>query len=146
VGYNEDGSCDKCKRTGSHNIVLGTNNDYRGIGGIVGGDQNSVTAPYAVALTGRGNHAVVDFSFVATGEGNTADGLFAATLGGVLNTAKADYSAIIGGLENSANGTYIHRLVAWVNSPTLLVGPPVSLARFICPHPLAISTRLLAFR
>lgn len=52
VGYNEvRGAGDN--RTGSHNLVVGSRNNYTSYGGFVGGLQTGITAPFSTAITGQ---------------------------------------------------------------------------------------------
>src|SRR5581483_10888247 len=72
VGYNENQHSKT--RTGSHNLVIGTDNDYTSYGGMSAGKQNASSAPYALAL------------------------------GGTMNSAQAAYSATLSGMQNQAGG------------------------------------------
>jgi hypothetical protein len=66
VGYNElRGSGDN--RTGSHNIVVGKQNNYSSWGGIVVGYHNDISGVYASVSGGRDNTASGDFSSVSGG-------------------------------------------------------------------------------
>ena len=56
IGYNElRGTGDD--RTGSHNLVVGSKNNFSSYGGIVGGLQGFLTTPYSARIVGR----AVDF-------------------------------------------------------------------------------------
>ncbi|MBU1170059.1 MAG: hypothetical protein KKD44_10895 [Proteobacteria bacterium] len=74
VGYNESRANDS--REGSHNIVVGSKNNYSSYGGIV------------------------------TGFNNEIDGKYASVMGGNNNSASGDYATITGGAKNSAKGKY----------------------------------------
>jgi hypothetical protein len=88
LGYNElRGGGDD--RTGSHNLVLGTRNNYSEFGGIAGGYENGVDGIYASAVGGTFNHA---------------DGLQCVVVGGQDNRCGGEYAMIGGGQENVANG------------------------------------------
>lgn len=99
IGYNENGipPCGGCTpqderpRTGSHNLVLGVDNGYTSIGGIVVGFANAVTNSYAT---------------VTGGAYSTASGLFSTVSGGELNTANVEGAAISGGLQGIASGRW----------------------------------------
>jgi hypothetical protein len=53
IGYNEPrGGGDN--RSGSHNLVVGSRNNYASYGGFVGGLQGGVTTPYSTAINGGG--------------------------------------------------------------------------------------------
>ena len=47
------------QKTGSHNLVMGSQNSYSSAGGIVAGNGNFITALYASNLGGTGNFAAV---------------------------------------------------------------------------------------
>ena len=81
VGYNElRGSGDV--RTGSHNIVIGSHNNFSSYGGLVAGYQNTMSAAYAS---------------VSGGYNNTASGMYSSVSGGSVNTASDYYSSVSGG-------------------------------------------------
>jgi len=66
IGYNEARSTG-ATRTGSHNVVVGSEHDYSAAGGLVVGFRNAVSG---------------DFAAVTGGQGNTASGAAAAIGGG----------------------------------------------------------------
>jgi hypothetical protein len=73
VGYNESrGNGDN--RDGSHNIVVGTRNDYTSSGGIVCGLNNTIAGRFSTVIGGNGNAASGDFSTITGGEKNIAKG------------------------------------------------------------------------
>jgi len=88
IGYNEDTGLAEA-RTGSHYLIVGTNNDWTSYGGIVAGRSNTASGEYA-SVTG--------------GSGNTADGLYASVSGGRLNDATGAYASVSGGQYNDATG------------------------------------------
>jgi hypothetical protein len=47
IGYNVGGHNNGDVRTGSHNLILGDQNNYSSFGGIVAGSSNAISAPYA---------------------------------------------------------------------------------------------------
>jgi len=59
IGYNENFSCQggSCARTGSHNLVVGQNNDWTGSGGLVAGESNKITGTEATITGGYMNLA-----------------------------------------------------------------------------------------
>ena len=77
IGYDESPGT----QTGSHNLVLGTNQKFTSYGAILGGSHNSATGPHSAVL---GYH-------------NTAAGTRATATGGLYNSAASAYSAISGG-------------------------------------------------
>jgi hypothetical protein len=65
LGYNEAGP--GTERSGSHNVVLGTQNGYSSYAGIVAGAGNRVSAAFASVLAGMNNSAEADHATVAGG-------------------------------------------------------------------------------
>ncbi len=122
VGYNElRGTGDD--RTGSHNIVVGSYQNYSSYGGLVAGYYNEISGPYASVSGGFNNIASYYHASVSGGAANTASGFLASVSGGLNNQAigwysfvggggsanpawgnyaVADYSAILGGADNTA--------------------------------------------
>ena len=76
-------------RTGSHNLVLGSQNAYGSFGGLVAGYQNIILGDYASVTGGQNNKAYANYSAVSGGTGNTA--------GDVSDKAKHIYSYVCGG-------------------------------------------------
>jgi uncharacterized coiled-coil protein SlyX len=74
-------------KSGSHNIVLGSENSYSSFGGLVAGKRNFITNEYASVLSGFGN---------------AASGPQSGVLGGGLNEASSERSTISGGSQNLA--------------------------------------------
>ena len=91
IGYNEAPSSPK--RTGSHNLIIGPQNNYTSYGGIVGGAYNTVSGAYSSVLSGRQNTASYEYTGI---------------LGGYHNAAGAEYSTVSGGDNDSVSsgGTY----------------------------------------
>lgn len=80
VGYNEyRGGGDV--RSGSHNIIVGSRNNYSSFGGIVSGTANDIAGRFASVI---GGHT------------NLAGGEFATIIGGAKNNAKGKYASING--------------------------------------------------
>jgi hypothetical protein len=103
VGYNETrGTGDD--RTGSHNLVVGKENNYSSYGGIVGGRGNTISAVYASVSGGRNNAAIGSYASVSGGDFNNASGLRSSVSGGALNTASGADSSVSGGAGNTASG------------------------------------------
>ena len=101
LGYNEK-SPSAGPRTGSHNIVLGSNNSYSSTGGIVGGFSNTISGKGAIVLAGEQNLASGFSSVILTGQLNKAAGYSAIALGGYSNEAAGSYSSTVGGYGNTA--------------------------------------------
>jgi hypothetical protein len=91
------------QKTGSHNLVMGSQNSYSSAGGIVAGSGNFITALYASNLGGSGNIASGRFAVNVAGQGSHATGGGAAVLGGANNIASGSNSSVSGGSSNTAN-------------------------------------------
>lgn len=105
IGYNEDITAPFPKlRTGSHNLIVGTDHTYTSTGGFAAGSTNSITAKNASVCGGASNIASGYSSSVCGGVANTASGEGSSVTGGVDNTASASLSSISGGRANTASG------------------------------------------
>ena len=105
IGYNElRGSGDV--RTGSHNLIVGKNNNYGSYGGIVVGNYNTISGGYSSVSGGYGNTASYYYSSVSGGSGNTASGNSSSVSGGYWNTASGWISSVSGGESNTASNDY----------------------------------------
>jgi hypothetical protein len=93
------------QKTGSHNLVMGSQNSYSSAGGIVAGSGNFITALYASNLGGTGNFAGGRFAVNVAGTGNHPSGSTAATLAGSNNTASGPNASVSGGSSNVASST-----------------------------------------
>ncbi len=101
IGYNEPRGANWDIRTGSHMLVVGSQNNYSGCGGIVVGILNETNGEYASVSGGAGNTATGDYASVSGGAGNTATGDYASVSGGANNTATGDLGSVSGGLDNT---------------------------------------------
>jgi hypothetical protein len=104
VGYNEMRSEEENIRTGSHTVVVGEQNNFSHVGGLVVGVFNTIRADFASVSGGAFNTASGANAAVSGGVSNTASGVFAAVSGGQNNTASGIVSSISGGAFNTANG------------------------------------------
>jgi len=102
VGYNENTRIGI--RTGSHNLVIGSEHVYLSYGGIVAGYFNGIDGAYASVLGGEGNTATGTSATVLGGYNNDASGDYATVVGGFGNEASADHSTVLGGYGNEASG------------------------------------------
>jgi len=91
-------------KSGSHNLVLGTQNGYSSFGGIVGGRFNYINEIFASVLGGVDNRASGRFSAIVSGQGHLTQESGAAVLGGIGNQALSRNSSITGGVGNVATG------------------------------------------
>ena len=77
--------------TGSHNLVLGTEQSYTSYAAIVAGSSNVSNAPYANVLGGLSQ---------------LANGLYSSISAGFNNHAKGTYSSVSDGNNNNASGAF----------------------------------------
>jgi hypothetical protein len=104
VGYDEEDPLSGSEKSGSHNIVVGSEHTYTSYGGMVVGTANEILAPYASVSGGGGNTASGFVSSISGGSGNTASGILSSVSGGVSNTASNIASSVSGGNTNTASG------------------------------------------
>ncbi len=117
IGYDEDAR----SQTGSHDLILGTVQEFTSYGGVVGGADNAITAPFASVLGGgeniaSGQEAAIlgggediaqgPAASVSGGLGNDASGMYSSTGGGEQNTASAFATSVSGGNLNHAKASY----------------------------------------
>ena len=123
VGYNELTGDTPDDRTGSHNMVAGRRHSFASFGGLVVGDHNAISGPFAAVSGGVNNVASGIFasvsgganniasgpgagSSVSGGNGNTASGNQASVSGGHANTATSSSASVSGGNGNTASGRW----------------------------------------
>ena len=106
VGYNEFGNLNGDDRTGSHNIVTGQENSFSSYGGLVAGQDNTISGAWSTVSGGFDNTASGSRSSVSGGRDNTASNYFSSVSGGQNNTASDFSSSVSGGYRNEANGNY----------------------------------------
>jgi hypothetical protein len=109
IGYDENTGTERIggmpgKQTGSHNLILGIEQEYTSFGGLVAGETSSVTAPWASVTGGSSNTARAPWASVTGGSVNTASGEAASVSGGLGNTASERWASVSGGQENTASG------------------------------------------
>ena len=115
IGCNEDDDLDgesyddhprgrPAARSGSHNLVLGTEHSYSSYGGLVVGWANIISAPQASVTGGYENTATGWYSSVGGGGFNTASGAGTSVSGGFDNTASGGGASVSGGFDNTASG------------------------------------------
>lgn len=98
IGYNEFDQFSGIARNGSHNLIVGSRNDYASLGGIVAGRYNTIQGRYATITAGSFNYATGFGSSVSGGDGNRATNTFSSVSGGYLNYATGDQSSVSGGV------------------------------------------------
>ena len=106
VGYNEKRGDATDDRSGSHNIVVGEKHNFTSYGGLVVGDNNTISGSYASVSGGFNNTASKPWSSVCGGYENTASGHYSSVSGGHGNTASGNRSSVSGGVSNAASGYY----------------------------------------
>ena len=105
----DGGSCvfalGETEKTGSHNLIIGTQHEYTSYAGIVVGERSRIVAPYAAVTGGRRHNVVGEHGSVSGGDGNNASGGQTSVSGGRGNWARATRSSILGGGFNRTDGT-----------------------------------------
>lgn len=104
IGYNELRYDGTDNRTGSNNLILGLNNNYKSYGGIIGGVWNEISGQTSSVTGGTLNTASLYRSVVTGGYNNSASGGFSVVSGGASNMASASASSVSGGSNNIASG------------------------------------------
>ena len=93
-------------RGGSHNLIIGLGNSFttEAFGGLVAGEQNTISAEATSILGGGRNTASAGFTSILGGVLNTASAINAVVTGGNLNTASGEGAVVLGGFSNTASG------------------------------------------
>ncbi|HME02298.1 MAG TPA: hypothetical protein VKG38_04630, partial [Solirubrobacteraceae bacterium] len=99
LGYDEDLAAHP--QTGSHDLILGTEQEFTTYGGIDAGNANAITAPFASVSGGFHNTASGEAASVSGGRQNISSGVFASISGGNNNTASGRWASISGGESNT---------------------------------------------
>ena len=122
VGYNEERGGGGNVRTGSHNIVVGKQNNYTSCVGLNVGLSNELGATWGTVL-GAYNAVTNTGASVTGGMYNTASGQNSSVSGGLETTASGDYSSVAGGFQSTASapnsfvaGGYRNRANGWFSS------------------------------
>ena len=101
---NGAGACQTAPKTGSHNLIVGLANAYTSYGGLVAGDRNTISGPFA-SVSGGGENTASGFSAsVSGGFLNSVSGVAASVSGGTGLTQPADIGWAAG---SSASGDTI---------------------------------------
>jgi hypothetical protein len=110
VGYNEprplgdQSNFGPDDRTGSHNVVVGSELNFSSFGGLVVGVVNGISGEFASVSGGIGNIASGTWSSVSGGFQNTASNDSSSVSGGLLNKASGNGTSVSGGQANTASG------------------------------------------
>ncbi len=108
IGYNESRANDPNNpttdtRTGSHCLILGDESNYSSYGGLVAGDANEISAPFASISGGFRGFASGNDASISGGYANTASGFTASVSGGHDNLASGAVASVSGGYQNTAS-------------------------------------------
>jgi len=106
IGYNAPRAEGGDVRTGSHMLVIGSQNNYSSYGGMVVGYFNETSSRYASVSGGLQGTASGQYASISGGLNNTASGIFASVSGGYGATASGDTASISGGYLATASGPY----------------------------------------
>jgi hypothetical protein len=101
IGYDENPG--KHPQTGSHNLILGEEQTFTDLGGIVAGYDNAITGEYASVTGGADGTASGLEASVTGGKASTASGEASTVSGGLFNTASGEFSSTSGGYTTQAN-------------------------------------------
>lgn len=93
-------------KSGSHNLVVGSQNNYASAGAIVAGKHSTSNALYASVLGGVRNRSSNFLATVVGGQENIALGNSSTVLGGNFNTTRGPHATIAGGTRGVANGGF----------------------------------------
>jgi hypothetical protein len=104
IGYNAQRPT-PATRTGSHYLIVGDQHEWTSSSGILAGNRNTASGPWASVSGGTGNTASGIMSSVSGGGGNIASGYLSSVSGGGGNTASASWASVSGGGHNTASGT-----------------------------------------
>jgi hypothetical protein len=100
IGYDENPTGQS--QTGSHDLILGSDQSFTSYGGLIAGQSNRLSGPFADVF-GIGNEASGIDSSVTGGLGNKASGNFTSVSGGFDNKASGGFSSVSGGESNTAS-------------------------------------------
>jgi hypothetical protein len=104
IGYDEN--VEKRKQTGSHDLILGEQQEFTSFAGLVAGTKNAIIGPYASISGGDTNTASGQAASVSGGTESTASGQDASVSGGAQNTASGQDASVSGGRQNTASGLF----------------------------------------
>jgi hypothetical protein len=107
IGYDENPGIRRAGgepgvQTGSHNLILGEEQEFTGYAGTLAGIVNSIRAPFASVSGGERNTASGESASVSGGVDNVASGRGSSVSGGTFNTAQGEEASVSGGEGNEA--------------------------------------------
>lgn len=82
VGYDEANTWKTSDKSGSHNLIIGTGNNYSSWGSAIFGTENESTAPVSAVLGGDRNTVAYEGAVIVTGYQNEANAAYSAILNG----------------------------------------------------------------
>jgi hypothetical protein len=91
-------------KSGSHNLIVGSQNNYSSAGAIVAGKHSTSNALYASVLGGVRNRASNFLATVVGGQENVALGNSSTVTGGNFNTTRGQHATVSGGMRGVASG------------------------------------------
>jgi hypothetical protein len=112
IGYNEDSILPTGKnRSGSHNLVVGSEHTFSSYGGLIAGYWNTVSAEHGS---------------VSGGFANTVSALRGSVLGGFGNSVRSDTNVVVGGagVDNDSPVTGTAMGNRFTLESLTLTGPP----------------------
>ncbi len=125
IGYNQLQGFNRDIRTGSHNLVVGDDNNYSSFGGMVIGAFNTISDRYASVSGGSSNIASGLGASVSGGYINTASGPFASISGGSSNVASGNSASVSGGRQCTASDFFASVSGGYINTAS---GPFASIS------------------
>jgi len=90
-------------KTGSHYVIVGSQNNYSRWGAVVIGYRNTSNFDFASVSGGYYNSAGGAYGSVSGGYNNAASGAYSSVSGGRQNTASGSGSSVSGGYHNTAS-------------------------------------------
>jgi hypothetical protein len=99
MGYDESPGT----QTGSHDLILGTSQSYTSYGGILAGESNKISSPFASVTGGEFNTASGEGASISGGRNSEASGVTASVSGGSTNKASELSASVSGGQNNTAS-------------------------------------------
>lgn len=99
IGYDENAG--KHAQSGSHDLILGEEQTFTSFGGIVAGQADTISGPFASVSGGFENVASGEGAWAGGGQRNAASGFDSSVSGGQLNEA-GFIASVSGGAQNHA--------------------------------------------
>jgi hypothetical protein len=104
LGYDEGSADGSDLKTGSHNLVIGPEHSYTGVGGIVAGEDNWLLADHSAILAGNKNEVSGPYSAALSGKNHVVSGDGAAVIAGDSNVVSSSWGVVVGGYTNTTAG------------------------------------------